>query len=109
MKNCWRIRNDADIEQCLHKLNVDSNYIKILLEEDSDPIRYLNQIPTPTFIYICYENNIDKYTNNVYNHWGWFEEEYFNNETLTKYKYCGEINLREKKLKKLEEINGDFR
>ena len=107
MKKVWRLRNDADIEQCLYKLNADSDYIKILLEDDSDPICYLNQNPKPIYIYISYEYDdhmLQYMQGKLYNHWGWFEEEYFDDSMMQEYEFCGEINLRKEKLKKLNEL-----
>ncbi len=96
MRKYWRIRNDADIEQCLHKLNVDKDYIKIILEEDSNPMLYLNQTPKPDYIYIIYRSD-----------WGWgWDEEY---SMSPGYQFCGEINMRKEKLKRLEKINGEYK
>ena len=100
MKKCWKIRNDADIKRCLFKLNVNEYYINIILEEDSDPMCYLNQIPKPNYIYIAHEPD---YRGSGLE-WGWFEEEYFNDPIVQKkYKFCGEINMRKEKLEKLNE------
>ena len=100
MKKCWRIQNNtfADIKDSLYKLKVEEEYINIILEDDSDPMRYLNQNPKPRYFYISY-NGDNK-------HWGWFEEEYFNSKWLKTYEFCGEINMRKEKLKK---INGEYK
>lgn len=98
MKKYWRIRNDADIELCLHKLNVGSDYIKILLEEDSDFMKYLNT--KAEYVYITYK--LEKHQD-IHNYFCWMEDEGLG--LLHNWKFCGDINLRKEKLKK---INGRF-
>ena len=103
MKKYWRIQNTSDIKQCLQKLNVDSNYIEILLEDDSDFMRYLND--NPKYVYITYKDSDHKYYQG--NIFGWIEEEFIDYYSKKEdWQFCGEINMRKEKLKKL---NGDFR
>jgi hypothetical protein len=96
MKKYWKLQNTSDIKQCLQKLNVGSNYIEILLEEDSAFMIYLNESPKPKYVYITYK--FEKY---LHNYFGWMEDESLG--ILNGWQFCGEINLRKEKLKKLNE------
>ena len=104
MKKFWRIRNDPDIRQCLNKLNVDEDYIKILLEEDSDFIKYLNEEPIPRYVYITF--NLERHRD-INNYFGWMKDESFG--ILKGWQFCGEINMRKEKLTKLKKLNGEYR
>lgn len=75
--------------------------IEILLEEDSDFMKYLNENPKPKYVYITYK--LEKHQD-INNYFCWMEDESLG--ILQNWQFCGEINMRKEKLKKL---NGDFR
>lgn len=98
MKKFWKIRNNSDIKLCMEYLHVEPNYIEILLEETSDFMKYLNKDPKPKCVYISVDDN-----ERTYSVFGWFEDKDLSYMLSINYKYCGEINFRIEKLKKLNE------
>lgn len=103
-KYIWKIRNNVDIKKSLHYINVDPEYINILLETDSDFMIYLNKSPKPKYVYIIYKTH---YEINFFNHnkFGWAEDDDYIKCLLEieSNKYQGEINLRKQKLEKLKQ------
>lgn len=86
-------------------LDVKSNYIEILLEEDSAFMRYLEK--RPMYVYICHSDSDYNYFNsNDFGGFGWGEDVHLDFFISENYEYCGEINLRKEKLQKL---SGKFR
>jgi len=106
MKRFWKILNNFDIENCMRYLDVKSNYIEILLEEDSVFMRYLEK--RPMYVYICQSDDDHNYfeNSNDFGGFGWGEESHFDFFISENYEFCGTIDLRKEKLKKL---SGKFR
>jgi hypothetical protein len=81
-------------------LKVKPDYIHILLEDGSAFMEYLNENPKPKCVYISHTIEYDF-------NWGWFEDDdVYINEILSDgtHIYCGEINLRKEKLKRLKNL-----
>jgi len=94
MKKYWKVRYDSDMLEKLKHINMPNNYIKILLEEDSDMMKCLE---SSNYVYISYNDDIKDISANKF---GWEKcDDYFKNKG---YEYLGEINLRKEKLKKLK-------
>jgi len=92
MGKIWKIPNNKDIRLALEYLKIEKSYINILLEEDSDFDKYLKE--GNDYVLIIFDGTF-----------GWVEYEYFS-EYKNKHKYCGIVDFRKNKLKKL---NAKFR
>jgi len=100
MKKFWRINFNSDIKQSLEFLSVDKNYIDIVIDKTSDIMKCKNE-EGHKYFFICY--NDEDSPNLYYNLWGWGEqidEKWFRSR---EYFYCGEVNLRKEKIKKLND------
>jgi hypothetical protein len=97
MKKFWKINFNSDTKQSLEFLSVDKDYILIVMDKTSDIMKCKND-DGHKYFFICHNDE-------GYNHhmWGWGEENdekwFYRND----YFYCGEVNLRKEKLKKLND------
>lgn len=99
----WKIRNNTDIKYAMIHIQVRPEYINFLLSIDSDFMYYLDGKDgntKPKYVYVGWIEKNEGWFNDK--NWGWFEEN--NTEILLRYKYCGEINLRKEKIKKLNDL-----
>ena len=97
MKKFWKIRIDSDIRKSLEFLSVNKDYICIMVDKTSDLMKYKEE--GGKYFLICYDD-LEPYLN--YQGWGWGEESDFSWFSRRNFFYCGEVNLRKEKLKKIE-------
>lgn len=98
MKKFWKIRVDNFFKESLVFLGVDDEYINILMDNSCAIMEYVYEHPSD-YIYISYNSN-----DISYNKFGWDEIEHYDNYIKEKYEFCGIVNLRKDKLKKLNEL-----
>lgn len=101
MKKFWKIRIDNNLRQKMEYLKVSKNYIEILLDDYSEFMDYVNYPDEFKFVIISLNGIHHKYSHNYDYNWSWGGEGDYNWYIEKGYKYCGEINLRKYKLKKL--------
>lgn len=106
MRKFWKILNNSDIENSMRYLHVNSDYIKVLLEEDSEFMKYLNK-NNPKYVHISQsDTNGYKLNYNLDNFegFGWGQEDDIDFFISYNYEFCGIIDFRKEKLKKLNKL-----
>lgn len=101
MKKYWKIRTNSDLKTSLKILKVPDNYIKILLEDDSNVMNHIND-ENPEYILITYNEGLNTIETEYFG-WDKIDNEYW--IECYGYKFSGTINLRKEKLKKLNELH----
>lgn len=97
MKKYWKVRVDSYFKKSLKNLGVDDEYIEILTDKYNSPMEYVRE-HNSKYIFICYDS--DEKSDNKF---GW--EEIENADYMEKnYDFCGIINIRKDKLKKLNDL-----
>lgn len=98
MKRFWKVKVDNFFKKSLISLGVGDEYINILMDNSCAIMEYVNEHPSE-YIYISYDSN--DISNNKF---GWDEIEHFDNYIENGYTFCGIVNMRKDKLKKLNDI-----
>ena len=103
MKKYWKINYNADLKKSLEYLKLPPDYIKVLLDDDSDmmiSIKKYNQV------FICKEEEIKDriFVKPAFDGgFGWcdiIDEDWLKQRDYT---YLGEVNLRKQKLENINE------
>ena len=96
MKKFWKVRVDANYKKTLQSLGITDWYIDILTDKNYEPMEYI-KAENSKYIFISYNS---KYRDS--NKFCW--ERIDNYEYMMKnYTFCGTINVRKDKLKKIYE------
>lgn len=93
MKKFWIVKFDKYFKDSLKYLGVDNYFINTITDSENQPNDYIKMSKYNCF-YISYDSNDRKF--------GWDRIENYSFFRNNKYEYCGTINLRKEKLKKLQ-------
>lgn len=98
MKKFWKVRADNSFKANLESIGVNKEYINILMDNSCAIMIYINEHPSK-YIYVSYNSN-----DMSYNKFCWDEIEHYDNYIKENFEFCGIVNQRKEKLKKLNDI-----
>jgi hypothetical protein len=100
MKKFWTVRTNSDLKSSLLFLKIPDNYRKIILENDSEVMNHIKN-DNVDYIIITYNDEVNHISTGFF---GWDIMENYDHFPNYNYIFCGTVNLRKEKLKKLNEL-----
>lgn len=98
MKKFWKVRADNSFKKNLESIDVNEYYINVLTNKYNEPLEYVKNSDSK-YIFVCYDSN-----DISDNKFGWGQIEDYNFFINNDFIFCGTINNRKEKLKKLNDI-----